>query len=68
MNIVEKVIDYFGNQEETIKGLNISRQLLDIWIRQKFIPFKRGEFIEHKTDGCIKRLEVWESAAKARKH
>lgn len=61
---IERVIEYFGNAYKTANALNIKHQQFYAWIKQGYIPFKRGAQIEQLTNGDIKAIEVWEEAGK----
>lgn len=68
MNIIEKLLEPYENIFQAEKALGYSHQLLHIWRKNGWIPFKRGKEIEERTKGRITANEVWEAAAKARKH
>lgn len=64
----QKLLGFFGNVSATARAFKVERQEIQRWGRQGFIPWRRGEDVEKKTNGFITASEVWESAAKARKH
>jgi len=63
---IKRLIDIYGSVSRTAIALQVDRQLVDIWQKQGFIPFKRGVEIEKKTDGQIMAVDVWEAAARGR--
>lgn len=65
-NIVEKLISHFDNLSATARAFDVDRQEIQRWRRQGFIPYRRGEETESLTNGDIKAVEVWESAAKGK--
>lgn len=67
INIVEKLIEPFDNIHAAAKALGYDHQLLYNWKRQGYIPYKKGDEIEKKTNGRIKASEIWQSASKALK-
>lgn len=66
---IDKLLDHYGNNiTHTAQALNKSRQNVQIWIRQGYIPWREGERVEIATHGAITKQEVWEAAAKVRHH
>lgn len=61
---IDRVIQYFGNAYKASNALNIKHQQFYAWIKQGYIPFKRGSQIEIITNGAIKAIEIWEEAGK----
>lgn len=68
MSAINDLIEHFGGISEAAIGMKVDRQLVDIWNKQGFIPFRRGNDVEAATEGKIKAVYVWECAAKARHH
>lgn len=68
LTAIEQLIELYGNASQAAHALLVDRQLIEIWVRQGYIPFLRGQFIEDKTEGKIKAVKVWEDASKARHH
>ena len=65
---IEQVIEFFGSANKTSAAMGCTRQAVDIWVRQGFIPFNRGMDVERVTAGQVKASKVYEDAAKARHH
>lgn len=65
MNIINKLIDHYGNAYRTAKALGISHQRFYLWQSAGFIPFRNGKMVEEKTAGLVKAVEIWEEASKA---
>lgn len=65
MRIVEKLLSLYDNVSHCARELGLKRQQIQIWHKQGYIPFKRGEFIEAKTNGKIKAIEVWQEAGRS---
>jgi len=64
---IERLIKYFGTQNITTRKLGLkNRQAVHIWVRQGYIPRKRGTLVMRKTKGEITAQEVWLAAAIAR--
>lgn len=63
MNIINKLINHYGNPYRTAKALGISHQRFYLWQTAGFIPFKNGKMVEEKTAGLVKAVEIWEEAA-----
>ena len=61
---IDKLIEHFGSSNKAAKALGVDRQVTDIWVKQGYIPFKRGEQIEKATNGLITAHEVYDSAAR----
>ena len=61
---VDKLVNLYPSISAASTELGISRQLIEMWVKRGFIPFKRGEYIEQKTGGKITRYEIWEAAGK----
>lgn len=59
---IERLLDLYDNLSIAARDLGIPRQQLHTWKRQGFIPYKRGPFIEEKTQGKIKAIEVYLAA------
>ena len=66
MDAIDKLVEMYGNASKAAKALGEDRQLVEIWIRQGYIPFKRGEQIEKATNGQITAHEVYDSAARTK--
>lgn len=63
MTLLDKLFAYFdGNKSETSRQLGQSRQTINNWCRQGYIPHKQGKLIEKRTKGHIKAIDVWEEA------
>jgi len=65
---LDSLIEYFGNISQSADALGVDRQVIQHWIKQGYIPWKRGELIEEKTNGVVTKRQVWEAAAAARHH
>ena len=62
---LEKLMDMFGSTSKIATKLELDRQVVDGWYSRGRIPFLRGSLIEQKTNGEIKKNEVWEWANKS---
>lgn len=67
-NAIDDLIEHFGNSSETAHALKVDRQLVDLWVKQGYIPFARGEAVEIATGGKVTASHVWQCASKARHH
>lgn len=63
MNTIDKLINVFGSANKTSIALGCTRQHVDGWRKNNFIPYKWGKKIEEVTDGKVTAIEVWESAS-----
>ena len=64
MNPIDKLIKLYGNAPGAARVLGLDRQFIYNW-QKTGIPYKRGLFIEKKTNGAITASEVWQAASKA---
>ena len=64
LNLVNRLLSLYDNVSHCARELGLQRQHVQLWLRQGYIPFKRGEFIEVKTNGIIKASEVYMDAGK----
>ncbi len=63
MTPLEKLEELFYNKSECAKALGITRQRLNGWYSQGFIPYKNGMKIQKATKGKIEATEVWQAAS-----
>lgn len=61
---IERLLSLYDNVSHCARELGLKRQHIQLWIRQGYIPFKRGEFIEDKTNGVIKAADIYTAAAR----
>lgn len=62
---LDKLMDMFGSTSKIATKLELDRQVVDGWYSRGRIPFLRGSLIEEKTNGEIKKNEIWEWANKS---
>lgn len=69
---LEKLIAYYGSANKAAECLSaykpVTRQAIDVWVKKGYIPYYWGNIIEASTHGKITASEIFEAAAKARKH
>lgn len=68
---IQKLIKFYGSATKTADGLSkykpVTRQAIDVWVKNKYIPYYWGATVEQATAGKIKASDVFEAAAKARR-
>lgn len=61
---LDKLMEIYGSTSKIATKLELDRQVVDGWYARGRIPFLRGTLIEEKTNGAIKKNEIWEWASK----
>lgn len=63
-NPLERLLATYHGLGNAAIQLGVSRQTIETWLKRGHIPFKRGEYVEKKTEGTITALEIWQAATK----
>jgi len=66
---IEKLMDIYGNAEAAHRALAPkvkSRQVIEYWVKQGYIPFCHGTLVMRVTMGAIDRFDIWMDASEKR--
>lgn len=65
MNGIDKLIEHFGSQAKAAKGLEVTRQTVNSWVKGRSrIPAEKAVFIEKITGISRRELrpDLWEQS------
>lgn len=61
---IKKLVEHYGGASKIAIQLGLDRNVVEHWINNDCIPFRRGVLVEEKTGGFVKREEIWENASR----
>lgn len=54
----KSIVAHFNGVSKTAAALSMTRQIVNYWLRNGYVPFKRQEWIEFKTGGKLKASKL----------
>ena len=64
ISVVEQLFNLYDSVSQCARELGLERSQIQAWRRNGYIPYKRGNFIEAKTNGKIKAIDVYVEAGR----
>ena len=67
MKPIDKLMDMYTTPTQAGRAIGVSRQVVEHWIRKKFIPYEVASQVQERTGGAITNSQIWVAADKAKR-